>query len=273
MTLRLIPFRFRVCFCSFSALPVYSPGAQEGPSGAGGDGRPLCEHISSLYASRARGCRLPFVWAAGCSVAWQRAGASNLRNHFLSLSCVCSARKTTEGRGSPRLLDRVPQMVPSQLMPDNVSGAALCRSQERGPSCSAWKEGALSASGRRSSALEGAVFSSSLWAARRPGQVSAPRAAMYLPGGRAHQEPGPSLRCLCGWPLQAGLFLEMMMTTRFASHPSYTRQSCNSQWGRLTRSAGSHYPAVDPTFLLSTFRDDQGPLKPGDRRSRSLGVL
>lgn len=122
LTLRLIPFGFRVCFCSFSELPVYSPGAQEGPSGAGGEGRPLCEHISSLYASRARGCRLPFVWAAGCSVAWQRAGASNLRNHFLSLSCVCSARKTTEGWGSPRLLDGVPQMVPSQLMPDNVSG-------------------------------------------------------------------------------------------------------------------------------------------------------
>lgn len=121
LTLRLIPFGFRVCSCGFSALPVYSPGAQEGPSGAGGDGRPLCEHASSLYASRAQGCRLPFVWAAGCSVAWQRAGASNLRNHFLFPSCVCSARKTTERWGSPCLLDGVLQMVPSQLRPDNVS--------------------------------------------------------------------------------------------------------------------------------------------------------
>lgn len=107
LTLRLIPVRLRACSCSFSALPVYSPGAQEGPPGAGGGGRPLCEHVPSLYASCARGCRLPFVWAAGCSVAWQRAGASNLRNHFLFPSCVCSARKTTGRLGRPRPLSRL----------------------------------------------------------------------------------------------------------------------------------------------------------------------
>ena len=115
------PFWILGLFLRFLSTPHLFSRSTGRASGDGGDGRPLCEHASSLYASRARGCRLSFVWAAGCSVAWQRAGASNLRNHFLFPSCVCSARKTTERWGSPCLLDGVPQMVPSQLMPDNVS--------------------------------------------------------------------------------------------------------------------------------------------------------
>lgn len=110
--------------------------------------------------------------------------------------------------------------------------------------------------------LEGAVFSSSLWMARRPGQVSAQRAARYLPGSQALREPGSLSAAACAAGSSGLVFLEMMMTTRFASHPSYTRQSCNGQCGRLTHDRQEVITcAVDPTFLLLTFRDNQGPLK------------
>lgn len=93
-----------------------------------GPGPSIC---SPLYASRTEDARLPFVWAAGCPRCLATSGCLQLEKPLSLLfpSWVCSARKMTERLrrprpllpAGPRLLDRVLQMVSSQLMPDYVS--------------------------------------------------------------------------------------------------------------------------------------------------------
>lgn len=88
---------------------------------------------SALLCMRAapEDARLPFVWAAGCPRCLATSRCLQLEKPLSLLfpSWVCSARKMT-GRlrrprpllpAGPRLLDRVLQMVSSQLMPDYVS--------------------------------------------------------------------------------------------------------------------------------------------------------